>query len=196
MKSTRTRVVAAAAVVTTASLLAACSSSSSGGSGASGSAAADTSSSAPAPSTPAASQGTSKPAGKVTISVVSLIPGSSKEAFKQFDNQVKEFELAYPNITVNPSQYQWTGPTFAARLAAGTLPIVFTVPFTDGKTLSDKGQLADLTAQAKALPYFGSVQSQHHGERHGLQRQGLRPANGGVCERPALQPQPLQAGRP
>jgi multiple sugar transport system substrate-binding protein len=156
MKSTRTRAVAAAAVVTTASLLAACSSSSSGGSGASGSAAPDTSSSAPAPSTPAASASTSKPAAKVTISVVSLIPGSTKEAFKQFDNQVKEFELAYPNITVNPSQYQWTGPTFAARLAAGTLPIVFTVPFTDGKTLSDKGQLADLTAQAKALPYFGS----------------------------------------
>jgi ABC-type glycerol-3-phosphate transport system substrate-binding protein len=31
---------------------------------------------------------------------------------------------------------------------------VFTVPFTDGRTLGENGQLADLTTQAKALPYF------------------------------------------
>ena len=31
---------------------------------------------------------------------------------------------------------------------------MFTVPFTDGRTLGENGQLADLTAQAKALPYF------------------------------------------
>jgi multiple sugar transport system substrate-binding protein len=31
---------------------------------------------------------------------------------------------------------------------------VFRVPFTDARTLGDKGQLADLTREAKALPYF------------------------------------------
>ena len=51
-------------------------------------------------------------------------------------------------------EYQWTGPTFAAKLAAGTLPTVFTVPFTDGRTLGDNGQLADLTSEVKALPYY------------------------------------------
>ena len=59
-----------------------------------------------------------------------------------------------PSITVKSVEYQWTGPTFAAKLAAGTLPTVFTVPFTDARTLGDNGQLADLTQQAKALPYF------------------------------------------
>jgi len=92
--------------------------------------------------------------GKVTISVASLIPGSTKQATAQFNNQVKEFEAANPNITVQSVQYQWTGPTFAAKLAAGTLPTVFTVPFTDGRTLGENGQLADLTAEAKKLPYF------------------------------------------
>jgi multiple sugar transport system substrate-binding protein len=93
-------------------------------------------------------------AAPVTISVASLIPGSTADATKQFNNQVTEFEKAYPNITVKSVQYQWTGPTFAAKLAAGTLPTVFTVPFTDGRTLGENGQLADLTSQAKALPYF------------------------------------------
>jgi ABC-type glycerol-3-phosphate transport system substrate-binding protein len=55
---------------------------------------------------------------------------------------------------VNPVEYQWTGPTFAAKLAARTLPTVFEVPFTDARTLGDNGQLADLTAEAKKLPYF------------------------------------------
>ncbi len=91
----------------------------------------------------------------VTISVASLIPGSTDAAIQQFNNQVAEFERANPNIHVKSVQYQWTGPTFAAKLAAGTLPTVFTVPFTDARTLGDNGQLANLTAEVKALPYFG-----------------------------------------
>src|ERR1700733_5391092 len=90
----------------------------------------------------------------VTISVASLIPGSTDAATQQFNNQVAEFEKANPGIKVNPVEYQWTGPTFAAKLAAGTLPTVFEVPFTDARTLGDNGQLADLTAEVKKLPYF------------------------------------------
>src|SRR5882672_4099976 len=89
-----------------------------------------------------------------TISVASLIPGSTPEAIQQFNNQVKEFEQANPSIHVKPVEYQWTGPTFAAKLAAGTLPTVFEVPFTDARTLGDNGQLADLTAEVTKLPYF------------------------------------------
>jgi ABC-type glycerol-3-phosphate transport system substrate-binding protein len=89
-----------------------------------------------------------------TISVASLIPGSTPEAIQQFNNQVKAFEKANPSIKVKPVEYQWTGPTFAAKLAAGTLPTVFEVPFTDARTLGDNGQLADITAEVKTLPYF------------------------------------------
>jgi ABC-type glycerol-3-phosphate transport system substrate-binding protein len=93
-------------------------------------------------------------AAKVTISVASLIPGSKDAAVQQFNNQVAQFEKANPNIVVKPVEYQWTGPTFAAKLAAGTLPTVFEVPFTDARTLGENGQLADITAEAKKLPYF------------------------------------------
>jgi ABC-type glycerol-3-phosphate transport system substrate-binding protein len=90
----------------------------------------------------------------VTISVVSLIPGSTPEAIQQFNNQVAAFEKANPSIKVKPIEYQWTGPTFAAKLAAGTLPTVFEVPFTDARSLGENGQLADLTAEIKSLPYY------------------------------------------
>jgi multiple sugar transport system substrate-binding protein len=91
---------------------------------------------------------------KVNISVASLIPGSTAAATAAFNNQVKQFERANPGIRVTSVQYQWLGSTFAAKLAAGTLPTVFTVPFTDGRSLGQNGQLADLTKYAKALPFF------------------------------------------
>ncbi|MDQ1583980.1 MAG: multiple sugar transport system substrate-binding protein [Microbacteriaceae bacterium] len=91
--------------------------------------------------------------GKVSITVASLIPGSTKEAFAAFDARVKAFEKANPNITLKSEEYQWTGPTFSTQLAGGTLPDVFNVPFTDSQSLLQNGQLADITAEVKALPY-------------------------------------------
>jgi multiple sugar transport system substrate-binding protein len=97
--------------------------------------------------------GSTRSAKRVTISVASLIPGSTQQAINQFNAQVKEFEKKYPTIKVKPVEYQWTAPTFAAKLAAGTLPTVFEVPFTDARTLGDHGQLANLTPYFKKLPY-------------------------------------------
>ena len=93
--------------------------------------------------------------GKVHITVASLIPGSDKSAFKAFDDRVKEFEKANPNIVIKSEEYQWTGPTFSTQLAGGTLPDVFNVPFTDSQSLLQAGQLADITTQVKALSYAG-----------------------------------------
>jgi multiple sugar transport system substrate-binding protein len=98
--------------------------------------------------------GSTASAKTVTISVASLIPGSTQAAINQFNAQVAEFEKANPTIKIKPVEYQWTGPTFAAKLAAGTLPTVFEVPFTDARTLGDNGQLADLTPYVKKLPYY------------------------------------------
>src|SRR5579862_1601753 len=90
----------------------------------------------------------------VHISVVSLIPGSTQAAFNEFDNRVAQFEAANPGISVRGVQYQWLPATFAAKLASHTLPTVFTVPFTDGRSLGDNGQLANLTKYAQAEPYY------------------------------------------
>ena len=102
----------------------------------------------------ATAAGATSSAKAVTISVASLIPGSSAAAVQQFNQQVAQFEKANPSIKIQPVEYQWTAPTFAAKLAAGTLPTVFEVPFTDARTLGENGQLADLTSYVKKLPYF------------------------------------------
>jgi ABC-type glycerol-3-phosphate transport system substrate-binding protein len=90
---------------------------------------------------------------KLILDVVSLRPGDSEEAFHAFDAQVTQFEAANPDIDIVAHEYNWTGPTFAAMLAGGTLPDVFTIPFTDGKSLIEQGQLADITELVGALPY-------------------------------------------
>jgi multiple sugar transport system substrate-binding protein len=97
--------------------------------------------------------GSTRSVKTVKISVASLIPGSTQQAIDQFNAQVKEFEKKNPTIKVKPVEYQWTAPTFAAKLAAGTLPTVFEVPFTDARTLGDNGQLSNLTPYFKKLPY-------------------------------------------
>src|SRR5580700_2762453 len=88
---------------------------------------------------------------RVTITVAALIPGSTPAAVAEFNKQIAEFELQNPTIRVYGVQYDWTGPTFAAELAAGTLPDVFTVPFTDGRSLGENGQLANITSYVKKL---------------------------------------------
>jgi len=92
--------------------------------------------------------------GKVKISVASLIPGTEQAAFDAFDARVAEFEEENPDIDVEPVEYEWKATTFTAQLAGGTLPDVFRIPLTDGRTLIANGQLADITSQVEALPYF------------------------------------------
>ena len=92
--------------------------------------------------------------GKVKITVASLIPGTEQAAFDAFDARVAEFEKANPDIDVQPVEYEWKATTFTAQLAGGTLPDVFRIPLTDGRTLIANGQLADITSQVEALPYY------------------------------------------
>ena len=92
--------------------------------------------------------------GKTEIVVASVQPGASAAALQAFQTQVATFEKKNPDIIVKGEEYDWTGTTFAAELAGGTLPDEFGVPFTDSRTLAQNGQLANLTKYIKALPYF------------------------------------------
>jgi multiple sugar transport system substrate-binding protein len=117
--------------------------------------AATTSPSAPAASavgnaSPAASAAERKP---VTITVGVLRPGATQEAADALNLQIDQFQAKYPWITVEPEEYNWTAPTFTAALAAGTLPDVFTIPFTDGKGLIAQHQVVNIDSRVRALPY-------------------------------------------
>jgi len=88
----------------------------------------------------------------VTITV-SIDAGLEKEARDNFDARVALFEKANEGITVEAQEYTWTAPTFTTDLAGGTLPDVFTIPFTDGRGLIANRQLADISGLVAALPY-------------------------------------------
>src|SRR6476619_7602542 len=105
-----------------------------------------------------ASMANAAPRAKVTVTVAALRPGSSDDAQKQFNDNVALFEKQHPNIDVKPVEYAWDGATFAAQLAAGRLPTVFTVPFTDARTLGEHHQVADITAGVKKWPYYKKFQ--------------------------------------
>ena len=99
-----------------------------------------------------AANAAAKKSSIVHISVVSLIPGSTHAAFSSSATRWRSSKRRTRASMSGQVQYQWLASTFAAKLAAGTLPTVFTVPFTDGRSLGDNGQLANLTKYAKACP--------------------------------------------
>ena len=97
--------------------------------------------------------------GRTTLTV-SIDPGLDKGAVAAFDARVKQFEAANPGIDVRTEEFKWDATTFTAKLAGGTLPDVFTLPFTDGRGLIQRRQIADIGGLAKALPYFSKFSPQ------------------------------------
>ncbi|WP_353808434.1 ABC transporter substrate-binding protein [Agromyces sp. SYSU T00194] len=91
--------------------------------------------------------------GTVELRVATFPPGADAAAYEAFESQEAQFEEEHPDIDVIGVEYEWEGPTFAAQLAGGSLPDVFTVPFTDSKTLLENGQLTDVTAEVEELGY-------------------------------------------
>lgn len=91
--------------------------------------------------------------GKTELRVATFPAGADAAAYEAFAAQEAQFEDANPDIDVIGEEYEWKGPTFAVQLAGGSLPDVFTVPFTDAKTLLENGQLTDVTAEVEALGY-------------------------------------------
>lgn len=93
--------------------------------------------------------------GKATITVTDMPPNTQQALRKQFTDQVAAFERANPDIDVKPSEAVWDARTFTARLAGGQLETTFIVPLTEPQGLINRGQIADLTDQVKALPDAG-----------------------------------------
>ncbi|NYI03917.1 ABC transporter substrate-binding protein [Allostreptomyces psammosilenae] len=91
--------------------------------------------------------------GDVTITVAGLPPATQPNVRRQFLEQVAAFEEANPGIDVQPTETEWEARTFAARLAGGRLETVLRVPLTEPARMFARGQIADITAEAAALPH-------------------------------------------
>lgn len=98
------------------------------------------------------SAGTEAADGTVVVKI-SIDPGLEQNAVDAFNQRVAQFEDANPDIDLQPQEYAWEATTFTAGLAGGTLPDVFTVPFTDGRGLIERKQVADISGLVAELPY-------------------------------------------
>lgn len=98
------------------------------------------------------SEASDDPTGPVTIEVA-IDAGLEQAALDAFDERIAQFEEANPDIQVETKEFTWSGTTFAAELAGGTLPDVFPIPFTDGRGLIEAGQIADISDLVAELPY-------------------------------------------
>ncbi|WP_137845523.1 extracellular solute-binding protein [Microbacterium sp. 2FI] len=94
--------------------------------------------------------------GKIELRVATFPPGADAAAYEAFAAQEKQFEDEHPDIDIIGVEYEWEGPTFAVQLAGGSLPDVFTVPFTDAKTLLENEQLMEVTDEMDELGYTDS----------------------------------------
>ncbi|MGW6447258.1 ABC transporter substrate-binding protein [Lentzea sp. NPDC055074] len=94
--------------------------------------------------------------GKVVLTVA-MDAGLESKAIEAFNARVAQFEQANPDIDVKPQEYTWTAATFTAQLAGGTAPDVLTVPFTDGRGLIERKQIADISSRVGALPYASGL---------------------------------------
>lgn len=89
--------------------------------------------------------GPAEPAGPVEL-VIGNRPAATEEARRDlFDKMVQEFQAAHPDYKVTAVEDGWDAQSFAARLAAGDLPTVVGVPFTEMRGLIERGQVADIT---------------------------------------------------
>jgi multiple sugar transport system substrate-binding protein len=93
--------------------------------------------------------------GKVVVEVA-MDAGLEQNAIDAFNQRVDQFEKSHPDIDIRPKEYTWSAATFTSQLAGGTIPDVFTVPFTDGRGLIEREQIADISGLVTKLPYAKS----------------------------------------
>src|SRR6202165_2558204 len=102
---------------------------------------------------------TSTASSAVTATVNSLPPSSNAGALYVFNQQVKQFEQAYPNEKIVGKNDPYDPTTYFARLAAGQQESGVQSYFTEPPLLISKNAAADITSLAKGWQYYGDYVS-------------------------------------
>lgn len=95
--------------------------------------------------TACAADGSNGAGGPAELLIGNRPPATEQARRDFFDQEVETFKTANPDITVTVTEDGWDAQTFSARLAAGDLPTVMGVPFTEIRGLISRGQTADIT---------------------------------------------------
>lgn len=93
----------------------------------------------------------------VTITVMGKPAATNTAAVELWEQQVEEFEAENPDITIEGTDVAWDAKTFATRLAGGSAPTLLRVPLTEPASLIERGQVADISAEASELESFDEL---------------------------------------
>ncbi|MEV7426762.1 MULTISPECIES: ABC transporter substrate-binding protein [unclassified Streptomyces] len=106
------------------------------------------------------SDGDSSAGGRTRITVNCMPPKSAKIDRQSFEDDMKTFEKANPDIdVVGRDAFPCQDPkTFDAKLAGGQMEDVFYTYFTDAKHVVDINQAADITSYVKDMKGYGDIQ--------------------------------------
>jgi ABC-type glycerol-3-phosphate transport system substrate-binding protein len=83
---------------------------------------------------------------EVTITLGNQPPAAQEAELAYYNERVDAFRAAHPNWTVETSEAVYDAQSFPAQLAAGNLPTVIGVPYSEMNGLIERGQVADVTA--------------------------------------------------
>jgi len=101
-----------------------------------------------------------QPDGPVEL-VIGNQPAATETArLALFNTMVEQFKTAHPNYEITTTEDGWDAQTFTARLAAGDLPTVVGVPFTEIRGLIERGQVADITDATTELGVLDQLNPQ------------------------------------
>ncbi|QXE34264.1 extracellular solute-binding protein [Streptomyces sp. GMY02] len=98
--------------------------------------------------------------GKTQVTVNCMPPKSAKIDRQSFEDDIKAFEKANPEIDiVGHDAFPCQDPkTFDAKLAGGQMEDVFYTYFTDAKHVVDINQAADITSYVKDMKSYTDIQ--------------------------------------
>lgn len=97
--------------------------------------------------------GNRKTGGEKTSISVSWPSKSSEVTYNEWNERAKKFVEKYPDIVIVPDEWQYSTETFLPKAASGTLPTLYSAPFTEIDKLVTGGYAADLTDAMKQYQY-------------------------------------------
>ncbi|BBI35442.1 ABC transporter substrate-binding protein [Cohnella abietis] len=100
------------------------------------------------------------PTNKDPISIEVYAPAADKtQEIKALDEKIKRFTAKYPNISVTQKLWKYENTGIAIKMASNSAQTEFTTWATEGKLLSGKKWIADLTEQLAKWPYAKDLNS-------------------------------------
>lgn len=94
--------------------------------------------------------------GEVSISIGDW-PAVESSWLTQLNKYKDEFELAYPNIKIEPDTWAFDLKTFYPKAEAGLLPDVYEAAFTEMQKITDGGYAADITEVLKDAGFYDNL---------------------------------------